>query len=216
MGKPLINKFFTMSCTQTTSTISPVYGNCAFKPGQAYRVLFQLVYSTGTTLNGIGISSVTSLASWSPFYAASDGTKIIPTDIVGGGKVTPGNVKEFGGGNETPGGSPIPIGKSVSKFTGKMFQTVQSAIKELKKLEEVKGLGVYFVSPSDKVTGKKVSVSGADKLCPIPLEQLPYFLDAEMGEQETPVSNEFGFYLPVNYSDTIDTYECVGLKDLAS
>lgn len=205
-----------MSCPQTMASIEPVLGACAFKPGQTYKVWFQKIYSAGTTKNGVAIADADDVAEWSPLLAAADETKIIASDKLGGGKVTPGSVKEFGGGNETPGGSPIAIGRGTSKFEAKMFQTLQSAIKELKKLEDVAGLGVYFVSHNNKITGIKETIATVPTLIPIPIEQFPYFQDLEMGELETPVSNTMGFYLPENWSDDIETVDCAGIKDLVN
>lgn len=205
-----------MSCPQTMASIEPVLGTCAFRPGQTYKIFFQKIYSAEGVKNGVLLADADDVAEFSPFLAAADETRIVATDKIGGGKVTPGAVKEFGGGNETPGGSPIAIGKGTSKFEGKMFMTLQSAIKELKKLEDVSGLGVYFVSHNDKITGKVEAIEAADTLVPIPIEQYPYFQDLEMGELETPVSNMLGFYLPENWSDDIQTVDCAGIKDLVN
>ena len=203
-----------MSCPQTMASISPSLGSCAFKPGQIYRILFQKVFLTGSTKNGVALADADDVATFSALLALATEAKAIATGIVGGGKVTAGQVKEFGGGNETPGGAPIPMGKGASKFEGKMYQAIPTAIAELKKLESVEGLGVYFVTHNNKVIGKKETISSVDKLLPIPLESFPYFQDTQFGELENPSENVFGFYLPENWSDTMEIVDCVGIKDI--
>lgn len=196
------------------AAIDPVLNTCKYYPGQTYRVVFQKVFLTGSTKNGVAVADAVTLSNWSTLATSATESHTVITDKVGGGKVTPGAVKEFGGGNETPGGSPIPMGKGTSKFEGKMFQTIQTAIAELKKLENVAGLGVYFVSHNDQVTGRLETIATVPTMIPIPIEQFPYFQDAEFGELENPVSNTFGFYLPENWSDALTTVTCPGIKDL--
>lgn len=203
-----------MSCPQTVASISPSLGSCAFKPGQIYRVFFQKVFLTGSTKNAVALADADDVATFSALLAASTEAKMIATGIVGGGKVTAGQVKEFGGGNETPGGAPIPMGKGTSKFEGKMFQVIPTAIAELRKLESVEGLGVYFVSHNNQIIGKKETISSVVSFLPIPLESFPYFQDTQFGELETPSENMFGFYLPENWSDTIEIVSCTGIKDI--
>ena len=201
------------TCPQTMASISPALGDCKFDPGQAILVLFQKIYSTGTTRNGVAIASATDVANWTALLAASDKTKIIATNKFGEGVVEPGELIEFGGGNATPEGVPIPRGKKNAKLTGMMFNSKQDAIKELKKLENINsGLGIYIVTHLDEIYGQTVSISSTDTLCPMPIVGAPYFLDAKAFQKEDPLSNNFGVYLPENYSDILTGVTCEGIK----
>jgi hypothetical protein len=210
-----------MLCDCPVPTALPLIpvSSCPESMGQIQKIVFQRIYSTGTTKNKFTIASSNPnlLASWTTFLSASDGTRVVQTPYLENPTNEPGAVRTYGGGNETRDGIPITLGSEPSPFTARINQSAQDTIKQLKKYmcEEV---GVFLIDQFKKIGGISDDVDNPTEVYPIPIQQL-FISDKALGMYESPDYNMIEFHFAQNWSDNfylIDPSDFNPLTDLAS
>lgn len=169
--------------------------------GQVQKVMFQRIYSTGTTKNEIVISTTNPnlLATWTTLKSASDGTKVTVSPYISTPETEPGSKREFGGGNATIGGIPIVMGREPTSFTGQLFTFKQDVIAALKKYE-CENIGVFLINEHGHIAGDTDDLGTPTKFLPIPIKSL-FIGDKNLGGFEEPDSNAIEWSFLPNWSD---------------
>lgn len=187
--------------------------------GQIQKLIFQRIYSAGTTRNKfvIATNNPNLLASWTPLLAAADGTKVVQSPFIQNPTNEAGAKREYGGGNATLGGIPIIIGQEPGTFSAMILQSKQDTIEALKSYmcEEV---GVYFVDEFGKIGGITDDLTTPTEVYPIPIRGL-FVGDKKFGNLEEADSNSIEFYQLPNWSDkfyVIEPSDFNALTDLAT
>ena len=181
-------------------TAIPV-ASCPESLGQVQKILFQRIYSTGSTKNKFTIASANPnlLASWTALTAASDGTKVTVSPFINQPETEAGAPREYGGGNATLGGIPIILGSEPTNFTCMLLQVPQTVVKALKDYQ-CENLGVYLVDEFGKIGGIADDNGTPTEFYPIPVRQF-FVGDKTLGGYEAPDSNGLQFSFLPNWSN---------------
>jgi len=186
-------------CPAGASIPSVPNASCPQDFGQIQKIIFQRVFSSGTTKNSMTQANAKLLATWTPLFSAADGTKAVITPYVEAPTADGGDAITYGGGNDTVGGATKVIGTNPTNMTFALRQIVQSIAKALKGLMCELNLGVYFVNGDGQIMGKANGESG---FSPIPIQTL-FVGDLKLNGLETPDENALSFSLPANWSDDV-------------
>lgn len=176
---------------------------CLESFGQIQKFIFQRIYSAPNTKNKFVVASANPnlKASWTPLFAASDGTKTVITPYIQGPTSEVGGPRKFGGGNATLGGIEIIIGREPSKISGMLYTARQATtIKDLKALM-CENLGVYVVDENGRIGGIGNAATPTE-ITPIPIHSL-FVGDKKFGGIEEPDSNSIEFSMRPNWSDDL-------------
>lgn len=178
---------------------------CAESFGQIQKVAFQRLYKSAGGKNSFTKDAgIGKLASWSPFLAAEDDTKIVISPYIQAPTAEAGAPRTFGGGNETLGGIEEIIGREPTPFTGVIRKMPQSLIKALKELQcesDSQNLGVYLFDENGSI-GALQDPTTATTYYPIPIRSL-FIGDKTLGGLEAPDSNAVQWSFLPNWSDDL-------------
>lgn len=191
------------NCPVGTALTALTASTCPEDFGQVQKIMFQRIYSTGTTLNESVISSANPnlLATWTALKAATDGTKVTVSPIVSEPSFAGAEARTYGGGNATVNGTPQILGSTPTTFTGKFLSAKQTIIAQMKNYM-CENLGVYLINGNGKIAGVVDDLTTPTKLRPIPLVPNSMFIgDKIIGGYESPDHNMISFGLPENWSD---------------
>lgn len=181
--------------------------NCSENFGQIQKIIFQRLQDADGTKNGFtSEAAITKKASWTPLLSANDGTKVVISPIVQAPTSEPGDAITYGGGNDTPGGVELVIGRNPTAFEGVFRMIPQSVIKAMKALQcesFADNLGVYLVDENGAIEGLKGTAEG--EAYPIPIRSL-FISDKGHGGLEEPDSNNISFSFLPNYSDDLGIF----------
>lgn len=193
-----------MICSCTTGGALPSVPNasCPMDFGQIQKIVFQRIFSAGTTKNQFTTSAaIATLASWTTNFAATDGKKMVITPYVEAPTSDGGDAITYGGGNDTLGGVTKVIGRNPINMTFALRQCTQDIIKALKGLMCEANLGVYLVNGDGQVLAMKGEASG--DYFPIPITNL-FVGDLKLNGLDTPDENALSFSFKPNWSDDVD------------
>lgn len=181
----------------------PVF-DCPDSFGQIQKVLFQRLESAAGVKNEFVNDSndITKKASWTAFLEASDGTKIVASPYLAAPTTEPGAARTYGGGNETPGGIEINIGREPTAFTGSLLQQSQLTVKALKQLQCEGALGIYLVDENGEIGAIADNPEKPTKYSPIPIYGL-FIGDKSLGGLENPDTNAIQWKFMPNWSDNL-------------
>lgn len=186
------------SCPAGTAIASVPNASCPQDFGQIQKIIFQRIFSSGTTKNSMTQASAKLLATWTALFSATSGTKAVITPYVEAPTADGGDAITFGGGNDTVGGVTKVIGRNPVNMTFALRQIEQSIAKALKKLMcEI--VGVYLVNGDGQIMGIGDSAS-TPNLYPIPINSL-FVGDLKLNGLDTPDENALSFSLNPNWSD---------------
>lgn len=203
------------SCPVGTSLPSVPNASCPSDFGQVQKIVFQRVFSSGTTKNKFTTAApIGTLASWTANFSATDGKKMVITPYVEAPTFDGGDAITYGGGNDTLGGLTKTIGRNPVTASFALRQIAQAIAKALKSLS-CETLGVYFINGDGQVLGIKGETSG--DYFPIPISNL-FVGDLKLMGLEAPDENALSFALNPNWSDDVDivTPDFNPLTDLAN
>lgn len=204
-----------ITCTCPGAASLPFITNvrCGESFGQIQKVAFQrLMDDTTMQRNGwlytgsSGDGQIEELASWAPFLAANDSTRIVISPYIQAPTSEGGAPRTFGGGNETLGGIEEIIGREPTPFSGVLRRMPQSVIKQLKELQCESwsdNLGVYLFDENGAIECLAV-VDDNQQLhyYPIPIRSL-FIGDKTHGGLEAPDSNVIQWSFLPNFSDDL-------------
>lgn len=177
--------------------------NCPESLGQLQKVAFQrLLKDDGTRNSFTGTAQITALASWTALLSADDSTKVVISPYIQAPETEPGAARTTGGGNDTPDGIEIVLGREATAFTGAIRRTPQAVIKALKDLQcesWADNLGVYLFD-GDGAIGCLQDPDTATTYYPIPIRSL-FVGDKSLGGLENVDSNAIQWSFLPNWSD---------------
>jgi hypothetical protein len=190
------------TCPLGTAITDVLIDNCPSDVGQIQKIIFQRIYSTGTTRNTIALADAPLLAEWTPFFAASDGTKMQITPFVSAPTNELGAAITYGGGNDTVDGIPITTGVEPSKFECKLIRAHSKTAESLKGLYG-ETLGVYFVNEHGRIWGDSDDATTPTTYYPVQIREL-FVSDRKFGGFAEPDYYMLSFNLPPNWSDKLN------------
>lgn len=192
---------------------------CKVAFGQTQKLLFQRIYSAGSTKNKFTAANVLLKTNWTAALSASDGTKITVSPYVQNPETEPGAARTFGGDNQTRGGVPITIGREPTAFTGVFYQESQETMAAMKDYycEE---LGVWLIDEYGNIGCLADSLTNPTEYYPIPVQEF-FIGDLKLGGYSEPDSNAINFSFLPNWSDKFtiikqSTLDFNPLSDLAN
>lgn len=190
------------ACPPAASLESFTVPKCLESFGQVNKVIFQRITESDGVKNVIS-TDISKKATWTPLFAASDGTKTLISPFVSNPTTTPGDKKTYGGGNATPGGVIKVIGSEPTTFEAQMEDMQQSTIASMKKLmcEEV---GVYLINERGDIAclATKSGEPETTEYRPIPITSL-FIGDKGLGGLDNPDSNAIEWSFKPNWSDEL-------------
>ena len=186
------------SCPAGTAIASVPNASCPQDFGQIQKVIFQRIFSSGTTKNSMTQANAKLQASWTALFAANNGTKAVITPYVEAPASDGGDAITYGGGNDTVGGVTKVIGRNPVNMTFALRQVEQSITKALKKLMcEV--VGVYLINGDGQIMGLGDTAT-TPNFYPIPIDSL-FVGDLKLNGLDTPDENALSFSFKPNWSD---------------
>src|SRR5688572_14465098 len=111
-----------VTCPPASQIADVVVSACPVDIGQVQKIIFQRRYSTGTTRNSMTVANAALLATWTAFLQATNATKVQVSPFVNGPAFEPGEVIEFGSGNEVVDGIALAMGTDPTNFTANLFR----------------------------------------------------------------------------------------------
>ena len=185
------------SCPAGAAIPNVPNASCPQDFGQIQKIIFQRIFSSGTTKNEMTTANALTQAAWTALFSASDGTKAVITPYVEAPTSDGGDAITFGGGNDTVGGVTKVIGRNPVNMTFALRQIVQSIAKALKALMCEANMGVYFINGDGQIMGIETSQGN---IGPIPIQSL-FVGDLMLNGLDTPDENALSFSLKPNWSD---------------
>lgn len=176
---------------------------CPESFGQVQKVIFQRIFSTGSTKNSFVAATADPKlkASWTPLLAAADGSKVVQSPYIQAPTTEAGAAKTYGGGNETLGGIEIIIGREPTSFTGNILRSTQDTITALKTFM-CETVGVYLVDEFGRIGALVDNRTTPTMYFPIPIQGL-FVGDKSLGGLEAPDMNVVSWKFFPNWSDNL-------------
>jgi len=189
----------TCTCPAAQAITCVPNASCPQDFGQIQKLIFQRVFSTGSTKNSLTLANAKLKANWTPLFAATAGTKAVITPYVEAPTADGGDPITFGGGNDTVGGVTKIVGRNPISMSFALRQYSQDIVKALKALQCESALGVYFVNNDGAIMG----ISDGTNFYPIPIMDATFFVsDLKLNGLDTPDQNDMQFNLLPNWSDS--------------
>ena len=190
-------------CPQADAIQTIPSDECVENLGQIQRYGVQRRKS-GATENWINIATTDPelLATWTALKAAADSTKVQFSPIFGNPTTEPGEAIEFGGGNETPGGIPIVVGRQPTTFEAVFYRLKQYIVKALKSYECEVAISVFLVTEAGQIAAIADDPQNPTMIKGIPIRG--YFVsDKGLGGREAPDVNNVKWQFEPNWSDNL-------------
>lgn len=181
--------------------------DCPENFGQIQRIFVQRLKDDTGALNTINVASIldgplgiTELGAWTALAAATDSTKVVVSPIIAAVQNTPGEPREFGSGNQVPGGVPFVVGSNPSAFTAQIYRARQDVIAAMKKLGCENELGIWLVNENGQIGCIGTTGPLAGVYSPIPVQQF-FVGDKRFGGFDEVDSNEIRWSFLANATD---------------
>lgn len=176
---------------------------CPSEMGQIQKIAFQRIYSAAGTKNKFVKASADPKvkASWTPFIAAADGTKVVTSPYLQAPTSEAGAAKTYGSGNGILGGMPIVVGREPSTFNAMILHQPQSVIASLKTFmcQEV---GIFLIDEHGRIGMLADNPTTPTEYYPIPIRTL-FVGDKKFGGLDEPDTNAISWNFAPNISDNI-------------
>lgn len=178
-----------------------VIPECKESFGQIQKVLIMRINGTdglnGLTLAESGATKITK-ASVETLLSATDAKKVVVSPYINNPSNEPGGKRTFGGGNQTPGGIEINIGREPTSFTGSLYEESQTTTVKALKSYQCETIGVIYIDENGALAG----LQGDGKLLPIPVRGF-FVGDKKFGNYEEVDSNAIEWQHFPNWSDNL-------------
>lgn len=182
--------------TTLTSAVTTLY-SCPQEIGQVQKMIF---WRRGNSI--ASVATAIKSTTWTTLLTATGNTKALVTSFVVG-KITPGEAREFGGGNETKDGIPIVIGGQPSVFEGFLYQQDQDVVANLKKLQ-CEALDVILINENGQFVYADTQIGGTTGgFFGFPIAGM-FIGDLETGDFDGADRNKIMFRFPANWSDKLE------------
>lgn len=194
-------------CDTIPSELPNLVGYNCERIGMIQKIMFQRIYSSGTTKNSLTIASANPnlVATWNTLLSASDGTKTTITPTLYASQIEAGEAIEV---QDNPLNIPSINGANPSVYDSYIPNARQDLIEDLKGyMKEANAggagaLGIYIVNTNGKIFGIADDVASATTFSPIRIYSL-FVSDKTSGNIEGNDKNAVKFYLPQNWSDKL-------------
>lgn len=177
---------------------------CEKEIGQIQKLIFQRRFSGGSENQiTIATSNPNLLATWTPLLAAADSTKVVVSPIVEEPATTPGEARQFGGGNATPGGVIRILGGNPTAMTFVVRncpQEIIAAMKELMCESRVGDLTVSVITEKGQIVMDSDNGAAPTIAKGFPCDSL-FVGDLAAGGYDAPDQNAISFQLKSGWSD---------------
>jgi hypothetical protein len=186
----------TTCCPKSTTLASAVtvLHPCPVEFGQIQKLIF---WRRGNKIASLATALIST--TWTTLLTATGNTKALVVGFVIG-KVTPGDPREAGGGNETKDGIPVVIGQNPSTAEFMAIQFDQDVIKQLKKLQ-CEALDVVYVNENGQFMYADTVYGGTTGgFYGFPVAGLSVN-DLEFGDFDGKDQNKIKFFMPANWSN---------------
>lgn len=186
----------TTCCPKSTTLASAVtvLYPCPSEFGQIQKLIF---WRRGNKIASLATALMST--TWTTLLTATGATKALIAGFTIG-KITPGEAREAGGGNETKNGIPVVIGPQPSVGEFMLIQFDQDVIKQLKKLQ-CEALDVVMVNENGQFMYADTLFGGTTTgFYGFPVQGLSVG-DLETGDFDGKDQNKLKFYLVPNWSN---------------
>lgn len=208
-------------CPDNSALTSITAHKCGVDFGQIQYIIFQKLTSAESdsvvengmvaTIGSDGVYSVAESA-FTTLLAKSDDTKVVVSPLCYNPSASVGEERTWGGGNATPDGKLVNIGRDDSSMSFELRKAVQSSIKQMKELQcfaENGELGAYLVDNNGQMKAILESTTSSStttyKAKPIPLTRL-FVGDLQPMGLEEPDMNVLTIGLGPDWSDDTENF----------
>jgi hypothetical protein len=155
-------------CPEGTAIGDVTIDNCPEQFGPVHKIGGQRLRN-GSALNKFVVATgPDTLANWTPFLEATDSTRIVMSPILEEPVLEDGGLREYGGGTQTLGGIPIPLGANPSPFTGKFLQKSQLSMSQMADWA-CENLGVWLFNEAGQIGCLVDDLASPTEFYPIPV-----------------------------------------------
>ena len=175
--------------------------NCLLDFGQWQKIAIQRLRKEDGTVNEIDIATTDPklLATWAALKAATDNTKVVVSPLIEAVESTPGEKREFGGGNATVGGQVRILGSNPSTMQGMIRSKRQDVIAAMKTYGH-DNVGIFAINEYGQIGGIVDDQETPTKFSPIPIQSF-FIGDLKFGGYEAPDENAISWSYAANFSD---------------
>ncbi len=182
--------------TYLASAVTTLYP-CKFEIGQVQKLIF---WRRGNKIASVATAIIST--TWTTLLTATGNTKALVVGFVVG-KITPGEPRESGGGNESIDGIAEVVGLKPSVAEFSLIQRDQDEIKALKKLS-CEALDVLFINENGAFGYLDTQFAGIGTgFYGVPVAGLS-LTDLEFGDFDGRDANKLKFSMPANWSDNLE------------
>jgi hypothetical protein len=182
--------------TTLTSAVTTLYP-CPQEFGQIQKMIF---WRRGNSIASVATALVST--TWATLLTATGDTKALVTSFAIG-KITPGDPREAGGGNESKDGIPEVVGLNPSTGEFMLIQQDQDVIAALKELQ-CEALDVILINENGQFGYLDTEYNGSGTgFYGIPVAGLSVG-DLETGDFDGSDRNKLKFFLPACWSDNFE------------
>lgn len=192
-----------VTCPPASQMGDITVNTCPFDIGQVQKIIFQRKYSTGSTRNVMTVAEAALLTNWTARLTATGNTKVQVSPFVNGPAFEPGDVIEFGSGNEVVDGIALAVGVDPTPFSANMFR-ISSAAKESLVALEGEELVAYFIDEHGRISGETDSNTSPTNFYGLEIYSL-HIGDRKIGGKVEPDVNVIKFKLPPRWDNKLYT-----------
>lgn len=196
------NMSLLVTCPAGTAIGGIILDDCPSNVGQIQKLIFQRVYSSGTTLNELAFADAPLAANWTPNFTASDGTKMQISPFISAPENELGAAITYGGGNDTVNGELITMGYESSKFTGKLLAAHAKTAESMKALVGEK-IGVWIVNEHGRIWADSDDATTPTTYYPVYITDFT-ISDRKLGGRLEPDYYMISFNLPPNWANKLN------------
>lgn len=174
---------------------------CAFNAAQIQKFIVQRKYSTGTTRNTLTYANAALLASWTTLLTATNATKVQVSPELANPTLEPGDVEEYGSGNEVPDGVPIITGEGPSAFNATFLQAHPASITSMRNWQS-EDIGIWFINQHGQIICDSDNAQSPTNVYPINARS--FFVGSRsFGGHTEPDKNALRIMLPAGWDENL-------------
>lgn len=174
---------------------------CAFNAAQIVKVILIRKRDDDDERNTMTYADAALAATWDPFFNATDSTKAQITPEIANPTMEPGNIIEYGSGNEVPDGVPIPVGEDPSIFNATLLAAHPATIASLREWSG-EDLGIFFVNQHGQILADSDDPTNPASIYPINARNI-FTGSRAFGGHVEPDKNSFRITLPDGWDENL-------------
>lgn len=179
-----------------------IIDNCPSNVGQIQKFFFQRVYSSGSTRNSIAVADAPIEGTYTPLFAAVNGTKMQQSPFISAPENELGAAITYGGGNDTVNGELMTMGYESSRFTCKLLAAHAKTAESLKALQgEV--MGIWIINEHSRIWADSDDATTPTLYYPVRITDFTVS-DRKLGGRLEPDYYEVTFNLPPDWANKLN------------